>query len=278
MKKYFLLIFLAPTFAFSQGYTEVFKRWENYLLSNKILDYVSASDCSNKAKMDALYKEGKYPTHLDSKTILEYSTRDGGTNYIVTYILENCVGGNTVISDFIFLTTNGGKLIVNKNLTDKMKAQFSNFVQQKFGEDSYVYIDNGYRVTDQLIPRRVNGERVFGDFKLLQNGANCCPEILGTFEFNLSSAELEITSMKKEKQKNPFSPSANTYSFRVKPTKTYFHNQPVYTSKSSAYLVQGDRIKIIKSTAEYVYVSYTNSKGTTTKGWLWKGDIIKVKD
>lgn len=278
MKKYLIFLFLAPTLLFSQGYNQVFISWENHLLKNKILDYVSATDCSNKTKMDALYAAGKYPTHLDSKTILEYMSSNGDTNYIVTYILDNCVGGTTVISDFIFLTSNGGNLVVDKSQTDNLKAQFSKFVQQKFGGDSYVYFDNGYRITNQLIPRRVIEERLFGDFKLLQNGPNCCPEVNGTFEFDLSTRKLEITSMRKEVESNQLTPVSNTYSFIVKAAKTYFHKLPTNTSKSSAYLVQGDQIKIIKATTEYVYATYKNNKGITTKGWLWKGDIAKIKN
>jgi RNA polymerase subunit RPABC4/transcription elongation factor Spt4 len=65
-------------------------------------------------------------------------------------------------------------------------------------------------------------------------------------------------------------PSSGTYTVR---TKTFFHNEPNASTVRRAYLIEGDKVYVEKTENDFGYVSFTNTKGTVTTGWLKMGDL-----
>jgi eukaryotic-like serine/threonine-protein kinase len=60
---------------------------------------------------------------------------------------------------------------------------------------------------------------------------------------------------------------------------TYFYNKPDYSSKSDAYLTEGDAtLKILDETNDFVHVIFINERKKTTKGWLLKKDCTPANE
>ncbi len=57
--------------------------------------------------------------------------------------------------------------------------------------------------------------------------------------------------------------------------KAYFYEKPNESSIKTSYLVQGDKVKILKNGQNFIYTEYSNKNGNITKGWLNKNDINK---
>jgi hypothetical protein len=118
---------------------DIFAQWEAKLISEQIFDYVTESDCADYDKMMKLYENGKYPMHTTSKSFLKFDyNNDGIQDYVIKYSLENCVQGNGWASDFVFVTSENGNLVVNEKLTNILKKKYFDFVREKYGEDAYV--------------------------------------------------------------------------------------------------------------------------------------------
>ena len=177
-----------------------FEEWEKYMINHSIFDYVSKEDCQNLKKMMKLYDKGKYPMHLNSKTIIDFDLNDDKVkDYIVSYDLNNCVQGSSATHDFIIISSNQlGGLEINQPLTNSLKLKFLNYTVSTFGEDSYVYKEKEFIVTKGLLPQSVTGGTLFGIFRLEGSGANCCPETVGDFEFDFKSGKFSTSNIRKE--------------------------------------------------------------------------------
>jgi hypothetical protein len=68
-------------------------------------------------------------------------------------------------------------------------------------------------------------------------------------------------------------PSLENYKAVVVIAKTYFYETPSYEKKRKAFLVEGDSVDITNEENGFLYVSFTNSNGKTTIGWIAKGDV-----
>ncbi len=64
-----------------------------------------------------------------------------------------------------------------------------------------------------------------------------------------------------------------TIYFYVTTEKAYFYDQPNATTIKKAYLIKGERIKMVKEADSFVYTEFTNAKGIVTKGWLLESNL-----
>lgn len=178
---------------------KVFAAWEKKLIANQIFDYVSESDCENLDLMMQRYEEGKYPMHVSEKTLVEFDyNEDGIKDYVLNYLILNCVQGNGYTSDFIFMTSKDSQLYINEELTSSLKRKYYDYVTQTYGEDSYVYHDKEFLVTKGLIINKIINNKCYGKFELSQDGASCCPKVSGEFLFDLKNDMLEVYNVKNE--------------------------------------------------------------------------------
>ncbi len=61
----------------------------------------------------------------------------------------------------------------------------------------------------------------------------------------------------------------------VKPKKAYFHRQPIAKSKTRAYVIARDVVKVIKTKPDWVYAEYRHYEtGRITRGWLKKQTLL----
>ncbi|WP_282631174.1 hypothetical protein [Empedobacter sedimenti] len=175
-----------------------FMDWENILKSRGNFDYVSEKDCKNKKRMFQLYENDKYPMHTVSKNIIDFNyNNDNIKDYVINYMLENCVEGNGWNSDFIFITSENNELIINEKLTNKLKTAYFNYVSKNFGTDSYVYKKDNFIVTKSLKINMISNQEAYGEFNLLRDGSSCCPQISGNFIFNLKTFAFSTHNMTK---------------------------------------------------------------------------------
>jgi hypothetical protein len=62
-------------------------------------------------------------------------------------------------------------------------------------------------------------------------------------------------------------------SFVVNSEKTYFHNGPNTSERRKAYLVKGDTGTFDAVVDGFVFVRFTNSRGTVSEGWVQLSDL-----
>jgi serine/threonine-protein kinase len=61
-------------------------------------------------------------------------------------------------------------------------------------------------------------------------------------------------------------------------SQAYFHNEPDESTRRNAFMTQWDAsFTPLDETDDFVYVIFTNEQGQTSKGWLRKKDLIKLK-
>lgn len=175
----------------------LFEEWENNLKKKGIFDYVTKKDCENIEKMRNLHDKGKYPMHTESISIIPFDfNNDKVKDYLINYTLVNCVRGNGWATDFIFLISQNGNLTVNESLTNKLKTKIKNYVSKNYGSDIYVRVENNYILVKSFKINRISNNICYGDFDLMQDGASCCPEISGNFEYNINENVFSVFNLK----------------------------------------------------------------------------------
>lgn len=66
--------------------------------------------------------------------------------------------------------------------------------------------------------------------------------------------------------------------WRVTAAKTFFFDKPKVGAKPrKAYLLKGDNVTVVRLLTNFAYVSFENSKGTFTSGYVLKKDLEKIK-
>ena len=68
-------------------------------------------------------------------------------------------------------------------------------------------------------------------------------------------------------------PLANNQEYIVIQPKAYFHQKPNQNSRKDTYLLYGAKIFISDETRYFVFTTFTNTDGVTSKGWVLKTDI-----
>ncbi len=59
----------------------------------------------------------------------------------------------------------------------------------------------------------------------------------------------------------------------VKSDKAYYYKAADASTIRKAFNVKGDILKYTQVSGDFIYVSYTNTKGTVTQGWMLKSDL-----
>jgi hypothetical protein len=176
---------------------EKFIEWEKCLITNSIFDYVTVEDCNDLVKINKLNNFGKYPTHAINKRLIKFNLNDDRiVDYIITYDLESCLDGINYSHDFIFVTSNSdSKLVINQELTNQLKFNFLKYSLKNFGNDSYLYMKGDFIYTKGIQIDSIMNGRLLGSFELQKNGADCCPEVSGNFEFDLHNYTLSTNNV-----------------------------------------------------------------------------------
>ncbi len=61
--------------------------------------------------------------------------------------------------------------------------------------------------------------------------------------------------------------------------QTYFHDRPDETSRRNAYLVVNEEVITAQDEQnDFIFISFTNSDGQTSRGWISKRDLISFND
>ncbi len=65
--------------------------------------------------------------------------------------------------------------------------------------------------------------------------------------------------------------------YKVK-SKAYFHNKPVENTRRKAFIIYWNNAVLTPSNEQdgFVYITFTNHLGQTSKGWLLKSNLTKV--
>lgn len=180
---------------------KLFKQWEKKLLEKGIFDYVTQRECGDIDKMMELYEAGKYPMHVQDISGVSFDYNGDGLNdYLINYVLTNCVRGNGWSTDFIFFISNNGRLQINEALTNKLKRKISNYVKTNFGSDTYLEEVNNYIIAKTFKIVEIKNTICLGEFDLKQDGATCCPELSGEFKYNIQQDKFEVLHLKKNAQ------------------------------------------------------------------------------
>jgi serine/threonine protein kinase len=65
--------------------------------------------------------------------------------------------------------------------------------------------------------------------------------------------------------------------YRVLAARAYFHDQPDPATRRSAYMVpSNDTVDAMDDRNGFIYTEFTNSRGSTSKGWLRKQDLVTL--
>jgi hypothetical protein len=69
------------------------------------------------------------------------------------------------------------------------------------------------------------------------------------------------------------STSITNNTFRVVSSKAFFHNEANNETRRNAFLVYGEVVKSAQMSNDFVYVTFINSSGSESKGWLKMADL-----
>jgi hypothetical protein len=179
-------------------------------LENFVKAYNSQSDTSKVRFVDSLNCNSEKIVALYDKGILTYSinkiekltadfNKDGADDFIITYTGNNCWRGNgadNYLSNYIFATTNNGKLELNKELTDAFRTEFEKYITTNYGKGEYDYKGKP-QFMNGIAFKSIKGEVASGTIEI--NTPKCQsaqPCISGSFEFNMTSKKLEFKDVK----------------------------------------------------------------------------------
>jgi hypothetical protein len=137
----------------SKELKSIFKKWEQIMIKDSIVDYKSEADCWNDNKMEELYKKGEYPMISPSQSVIELDfNNDNIKDYIINYHLANCVNGiglGSWSNSFIFIKGIGNKkLEIDRDLTKEFKEKMAILYDLKFNlqvlkqANGYLHIPN----------------------------------------------------------------------------------------------------------------------------------------
>lgn len=93
----------------------------------------------------------------------------------------------------------------------------------------------------------------------------------------IENNEPSKTEEDETKLNEPDPNSLDTYKAIIIVTKTYFYETASFENKRKAFLIEGDNIFFTNEENGFVYVSFTNSKGKITSGWISKNDLEVVE-
>jgi hypothetical protein len=93
-------------------------------------------------------------------------------------------------------------------------------------------------------------------------------------EKNKNNPNTNIDSEKENMTKESIASSQiNQGTFTIISDRCYFYSEPSIENKRNAYLVKGESGSFNRVVNGFLFVSYTNTEGITTEGWLNKSDL-----
>ncbi|MBB1286369.1 serine/threonine protein kinase [Flavisolibacter sp. BT320] len=92
------------------------------------------------------------------------------------------------------------------------------------------------------------------------------------------SSDEDDESPKRENTEPEKTPSKNVAQYKVR-DKAYFHNEPDPATKRRAFIIHWNDAVLVPQDEKngFIYVVFVNHLGQTSKGWLSKDELIKVK-
>ena len=85
-----------------------------------------------------------------------------------------------------------------------------------------------------------------------------------------------ITTIPQRDSDNSIQKGSSPGTYKVKNTRAYFHTEADAATVRRAYLIEGDAIYVERISNGFGYVTYTNTAGTVTRGWLKMDDLDSV--
>jgi hypothetical protein len=82
-----------------------------------------------------------------------------------------------------------------------------------------------------------------------------------------------LLGINQNKRNEEQQPSYNHQEYIVIQPKAYFHQKPNQNSRKDTYLLYGAKIIASDETRYFVFTTFTNTDGITSKGWILKTDI-----
>jgi hypothetical protein len=108
-------------------------------------------------------------------------------------------------------------------------------------------------------------------------------EIFNKTEIQKFNKELEVSikkaaheaviKMEKNAARRDEGESSSNNTYTVATSQAFFHNEATNESRRNAYLVFGDAVISIQESNDFIYVTFLNSSGRESKGWIKTTDL-----
>ena len=214
---------------------ESFTKWVEYLNANQLFDIRKDDICKEyqNGNLEYDFSNTLLPLKITFVKYVKFYLKETEYFYI-KYDLDNCVGGNAYFRDFVFFKRNANLLEFDLDLTNKIKKEFLLTVQNKLNveSDGFCHAREGsnFIYTDGLIISDVKGDYIIGKYVLQGDGANCCPQYSGDFEYSISNNKLVFINEVFASQNN----DANSEDVEEESLFSFIENEPEYIGGESA--------------------------------------------
>jgi hypothetical protein len=169
-----------------------FNLWKEYLNQNQLFNIPSTEICADylKGNLEYDFSNKNMPLRISSVKYLKFNVQ-GIEYFYIKYDLDNCLGGSTFFRDFVFFKRNKSTIAFDIDFTNKVKKAFLKAVNEKLSikSDPYCHAESGSNFihTDGLKISDFHGDNINGKYAIQGDGANCCPEYSGDFEYSISN-------------------------------------------------------------------------------------------
>ncbi len=169
-----------------------FNLWKEYLNQNQLFNIPSTEICADylKGNLDYDFSNKNMPLRISRVKHLKFNVQ-GIEYFYIKYDLDNCLGGSAFFRDFVFFKRDKSNIAFDIDFTSKVKMAFLKAVNEKLSikSDPYCHAESGSNFihTDGLIISDFHGDNIIGKYALQGDGANCCPEYSGDFEYSISN-------------------------------------------------------------------------------------------
>jgi hypothetical protein len=172
-----------------------FNSWKDYLIANQIFDIPKVDICREYENGNLEYDFSKKNMPLKISFVKHLKFKSKETEYFfIKYELDNCLRGNAYYRDFVIFTLKGNKIEFDTTFTNQIKNDFKQTIFDKLDikSDELCFTDENLNFvhTDGLIILDFIDDNIIGKYALQGNGANCCPQYSGDFEYSISNNKM----------------------------------------------------------------------------------------
>jgi len=205
-----------------------FNLWKEYLNQNQLFDVPSAEICADylKGNLEYDFSNKNMPLRISSVKYLKFNVQ-GVEYFYIKYELDNCIGGSAFFRDFVFFKRDKSNLEFDIDFTNKIKVAFLKTVNEKLSIKSDPFcsaeLGSNFIHTDGLIISDFNSDNIFGKYALQGDGANCCPEYSGDFEYSILNNQFTFKNEIFESQN--VQNDENNDEFEEKPALSFVEKQ-----------------------------------------------------